>query len=91
MLLYNLANNPDKQKILTEEVHRLLPNIDSPMSKDILENSPYFWASLKESLRLTPLTVGTMRGAGQDLVLSGYRIPKGVRQTKQRTFLHKVM
>lgn len=79
MLLYNLAQNPEKQKKLTDEVFRLLPEIDSPMSKDILENSPYFRATLKESLRVTPLIVGTMRAAGQDLVLSGYKVPKGVR------------
>lgn len=81
MLLYNLTQNPEQQKKLTEEVFRLLPEINSPMSKDVLENSPYFRATLKESLRVTPLVVGTMRAAGQDLVISGYKIPKGVSQT----------
>lgn len=64
---------------MTEEVFRLLPEIDSPLSIEALENSPYFRATLKESLRVTPLLVGIMRAAGQDLVLGGYKVPKGVR------------
>lgn len=93
-LLYNLAQNPEQQKKLTEEVFRLLPDIDSPMSKDVLENSPYFRATLKESLRVTPLIVGTMRAAGQDLTLSGYKVPKGVSNSKtlsQRSCHHEIL
>lgn len=78
MLLYNLTQNLEQQKKLTEEIFRLLPEIDSPMSQDILENSPYFRATLKESLRVSPLVIGTMRAAGQDLALCGYKVPKGV-------------
>lgn len=38
---------------------------------------PYLRACLKESLRITPITPGNFRASGQDIVLSGYQIPKG--------------
>lgn len=38
---------------------------------------PYLKACVKESLRMYPLTIGNTRVPINDVVLSGYRIPKG--------------
>lgn len=78
-VLYNLAANPDKQEILRKEVLKILPEKDSKLSATSFNNMPYLRAVIKESLRMNPVVNGNMRAAGQDLVLQGYRIPKGVR------------
>lgn len=76
--LYHLAQNPDKQEKLREEVRRILPSIDGTLSPDNLKSLPYLRACFKEALRLSPILSGGMRGTGQDLVLQGYQVPKGV-------------
>lgn len=42
-----------------------------------MANAPYLRACLKEALRTSPVITGNGRMAGQDIVLSGYKIPKG--------------
>lgn len=77
-MLYFLAYNPPVQNKLREEMKRLLPNKDTPVTKDVLLNAPYLKACIKETLRLSPIAVATLRTTARDLVLSGYQIPKGV-------------
>ncbi|XP_055381402.1 uncharacterized protein LOC129611988 [Condylostylus longicornis] len=71
-----LAKNPQKQEKLRKEILKILPNKDTPITNSNLCNLPYLRACIKESLRIHPVTVGNFRTTGQDLVLSGYRIPK---------------
>lgn len=59
-----------------------LPNKDSPITNEILEELPYLKAVVKETTRLAPATVGGMRTMTEDSVFCGYRIPKGVRSLK---------
>lgn len=77
-LLYQLALNPEKQNKLIEEVFTLLPEVDSPLNKESLNNSPYFRACLKESMRMNPVIPGLLRASGQDIIIAGYQIPKMV-------------
>ncbi|XP_013107496.2 cytochrome P450 CYP12A2 [Stomoxys calcitrans] len=72
-----LALNPEKQSILREEVLKVLPHKDSEFDEAAFKNMPYLRASLKEALRVYPLFIGTARLIANDVVLSGYRIPKG--------------
>ena len=74
---YLLAKNPEKQKILREEILSKLPNKDSRLTTQSMANMPYLRACMKESARINPVFSGTLRAAGQDLVLQGYKIPKG--------------
>ncbi|XP_017482014.1 PREDICTED: probable cytochrome P450 12b2, mitochondrial [Rhagoletis zephyria] len=74
--IFLLAKNPEKQNILREELRTLLPNVDTPLVAQNLQNIPYLRACIKESMRITPIISGTMRATGRDLVLSGYRVPK---------------
>lgn len=74
-LLYNLANNQKAQDTLREEVMRILPTPETPLTTESLTSLPYMRACLKESMRITPVFSGNFRGAGRDMVIQGYQIP----------------
>lgn len=42
-----------------------------------MKSLPYLRACIKEAARINPVVLGGLRAAGQDLVLQGYRVPKG--------------
>ncbi|XP_076632594.1 cytochrome P450 302a1, mitochondrial [Colletes latitarsis] len=75
--LYHLARNQDIQEKLRSEAMQLLPRHDQPVTADILRNAMYTKAVIKESLRLNPISVGVGRILQTDVVISGYKIPKG--------------
>lgn len=76
--LYALAKNPEKQDILRKEVLSILPEKSSKLTQQSLNSIPYLRAVVKEALRLQQPINGNARCAGQDLVIQGYQIPKGV-------------
>lgn len=76
-LLYYLATNPRAQEKLHEEVKAVLPDKDLPVTLDTLKHIPYLKACLKESLRLAPIALGTLRTVQNDMVMGGYKVPKG--------------
>ena len=78
-LMYCLALNPEKQEILRKEVMKILPEKTSKLDVKSFNSVPYLRAVIKESLRLKPLIIGNVRATTSDIVLQGYRIPKGVR------------
>lgn len=80
-VLYCLAKNPDKQEILRKEINTILPEKHSLLSTSSFNNIPYLRAVIKEAMRLHPVVSGNLRSAGENLVLQGYQIPKGVRLT----------
>jgi cytochrome P450 family 12 len=75
--LYCLAKNPEKQQRLRDELIKILPSKDDRMTVDNMRNLPYLRAVIKEGLRHYPPTVGSARKIDHDLVLSGYKVPKG--------------
>ncbi|XP_053673839.1 cytochrome P450 CYP12A2-like [Anopheles nili] len=75
--LYCLATNPDKQAKLRKELLPAMPHKDSPLNADNMRNMPYLRACIKEAIRMFPVVAGNVRTAGRDIVLQGYRIPKG--------------
>ena len=77
--MYCLAKNPDKQAKLREELMKILPEKKSSLTPENMKNMPYLRAVIKESIRLYPAVVGNARKTGQDIVLQGYRVPKGVK------------
>lgn len=76
-MLLCLAKDPEKQQRVREEVMQILPQKNGDFTADALNNVPYLRACLKESMRVYPLSVGMVRVTQSDLVLSGYRVPKG--------------
>lgn len=79
--MLSLAKNPEKQDKLREEVLNILPHKDSEFTAEACKNMPYLRACIKESLRYYPLTVGNARAPINDVILSGYRVPKDTRVT----------
>lgn len=76
--MYHLAKNPEKQEKLRDEIRKTFPNTNAKLTPDSLNSIPYLRACIKEALRLSPVLSGGIRAAGQNIVLQGYRVPKGV-------------
>ncbi|XP_046661620.1 cytochrome P450 CYP12A2-like isoform X2 [Homalodisca vitripennis] len=66
-LLYALAKHPESQQWLFEHIS----------FRTHQQALPFLQAFIKETMRLWPVAIGTLRTPDKDLVLSGYRIPKG--------------
>ncbi|XP_059608190.1 probable cytochrome P450 12b2, mitochondrial [Phlebotomus argentipes] len=75
-VLYSLAINQEKQDNLREELMKILPEKDTPLTKEKMSNMPYLRACIKETFRLMPIVSGNFRGVGRNIVLQGYKIPK---------------
>ncbi|CAD6992842.1 unnamed protein product [Ceratitis capitata] len=76
-LLLCIAKNPEKQQKLFEEIKRILPQKESQLTIENMQNLPYMRACIKEGIRYYPILPGTVRRLPTDVVLSGYRIPAG--------------
>ncbi|XP_046996455.1 probable cytochrome P450 301a1, mitochondrial [Schistocerca americana] len=78
--LYYLSKNPEAQQRLFEEVYAQLPESQSqPLTASKLEECRYLRACFREAMRLKPIAPFNVRRCVVDnLVLSGYRIAKGV-------------
>jgi cytochrome P450 len=75
-LLYNLAKNPEVQEKLYKEIKEVVGDCKE-VTDSMIEQMKYLKACIKESLRINPTVNGTTRTTEHDIVLSGYRIPKG--------------
>lgn len=75
-LMINLAQNPDKQQVLREELRLTLAGgaVDAVTSSKL----PYLKACIRESHRHTPPSpFTTVRPTKKDLTISGYQVPEG--------------
>ena len=86
-VLYHLAKNPEKQDKLREEILTKLPEKNSKLSSQSMANMPYLRACIKEATRLNPVAEGNIRNLPHDVVMSGYRIPKGYEVATGNHFL----
>ncbi|KAK6631282.1 hypothetical protein RUM44_005808 [Polyplax serrata] len=75
--LYHLATNKEKQTQMHNESLRLLADLRTPVTPEILARAEYLKAVLKESFRLNPVSVGIGRILTEDAIFSGYNVPKG--------------
>ena len=76
ILLYDLASNPDKQEKLHQEIVKVTGKTGQ-MTEASLTELRYLKACIAESLRLNPIVHITSRTSQEDMVLGGYKIPKG--------------
>lgn len=76
-VLLCLSKHPDKQAKLREELLSIMPTKDSLLNEENMKDMPYLRAVIKETLRYYPNGLGTMRTCQNDVILSGYRVPKG--------------
>ncbi|KAF2902389.1 hypothetical protein ILUMI_03786 [Ignelater luminosus] len=86
-ILYQLALNPEKQRVLDEEIKRILPHKSTRLDSEKLEMMTYLKACIKETMRMYPVVIGNGRCTSRDCVIGGYQIPKGV----QVIFQHYVI
>ncbi|PNF21559.1 putative cytochrome P450 301a1, mitochondrial [Cryptotermes secundus] len=77
-ILYQLATRPDEQEKIHEELLRVLPSVDTPLTSRHLDQMLYLRAFVKEVFRMYSTVIGNGRTLQSDTVISGYRIPKGV-------------
>ncbi|XP_018803930.1 PREDICTED: cytochrome P450 12b1, mitochondrial-like [Bactrocera latifrons] len=75
--LYHIARNPEKQRALRRELIQIMPDPNTPLTVENTKNMPYLRACIKEAQRITPIAPGNLRTLPKDVVLSGYRIPRG--------------
>lgn len=75
-VLYHLARNAHVQRRLYEEICSVVGDKMKIEACD-LASMPYLKACVKEAFRLTPTIPNIVRIMTEDLVLSGYSIPKG--------------
>lgn len=80
MALYYVSKHPEVQEKLRAEIDQILVNKNTPVTYEALNQIPYTKACIKETLRLAPISIGNMRTMAKDVVIGGYRIPKGVRR-----------
>lgn len=57
---------------------KVLPEKNTPFTEEKTNNLPYLRACIKEVIRVLPVAGGNFRAVGEDIVLQGYFIPKGV-------------
>ncbi|KAJ8303574.1 hypothetical protein KUTeg_019970 [Tegillarca granosa] len=89
-LLTHLAENPEKQQKLYEELQQQFNTSDTLEAK--FRNMPYLKACLRESHRLVfPLRDGARRYLDKDMVVGGYLIPKGAFFTNQLVFCNNTI
>ena len=86
-ILYHLATNAAKQEKLYREIQQVLPNGQTPINVGALANLKYLKATVKEAMRLNPVSIGVGRILPEDGSFSGYFVPKDVMQKITQTLL----
>lgn len=76
-ILFCLAKNQDKQDKLRAELRQNIPDSTETLTAAPMANLPYLRAVIKESMRMFPPILGTIRKISDDLVLCGHKVPKG--------------
>lgn len=76
-ILYELSRNTALQEKLHDEVNHVVPTGKNPTYDD-LQEMPLLRATVKEALRMYPVTVFTSRVLNEEIVLCGYCIPAEV-------------
>nr|QTC11267.1 cytochrome P450 301A1 [Phenacoccus solenopsis] len=77
-ILYQIATRPEEQEKIYQELKRILPNPTDKLSAKALHEMNYLKAFIKEVFRMYSTVIGNGRTLQQDMVICGYRIPKGV-------------
>jgi len=84
---YLLSQNPAVEARLTDELHRVLRG-RPPQAVD-LQLLPYTEMVVRESLRLYPPAPGFAREPIEDVLIGGYKIPRGSLITVSTYALHR--
>ncbi|CAH1160273.1 unnamed protein product [Phaedon cochleariae] len=77
-ILYQIATRPDQQQKLYEELRRVMPDPREPLDSNKLEEMVFLKAFVKEVFRVYSTVIGNGRTLQEDMILLGYKVPKGV-------------
>ncbi|ERL93684.1 hypothetical protein D910_10972 [Dendroctonus ponderosae] len=77
-ILYQLATRPEQQEKLYQELKRVLPDKQAPLTSEKLNQMVFLKAFVKEVFRMYSTVIGNGRTLQEDMVLLGYKVPKGV-------------
>ncbi|ENN80608.1 hypothetical protein YQE_02973, partial [Dendroctonus ponderosae] len=77
-ILYQLATRPEQQEKLYQELKRVLPDKNAPLTSEKLNQMVFLKAFVKEVFRMYSTVIGNGRTLQEDMVLLGYKVPKGV-------------
>ncbi|XP_017146162.1 probable cytochrome P450 301a1, mitochondrial [Drosophila miranda] len=77
-MLYQLATRPEEQQKVHEELKRLLPDPNTPLTIPLLDQMHHLKAFIKEVFRMYSTVIGNGRTLQEDSVICGYQVPKGV-------------
>ncbi|SPP74231.1 probable cytochrome P450 301a1, mitochondrial [Drosophila guanche] len=77
-MLYQLATRPEEQQKVHEELKRLLPDPNTPLTIALLDQMHHLKAFIKEVFRMYSTVIGNGRTLQEDSVICGYQVPKGV-------------
>ncbi|XP_037048220.1 cytochrome P450 CYP12A2-like isoform X1 [Bradysia coprophila] len=86
--LYYLAKNPEKQEKLRKEVQAIPVDANGKLMPSSFQSVPYLRACIKEAMRMAPIIPGTTRAPVKDIVIKGYKIPKGTDIVMANILLH---
>ena len=76
--LYHLSRNSWAQNKLRTEINSVLKSKSDPLSMEKFSQMPYMKACVKETMRLTPVSIGVGRVTQQEMIINDYLIPKGM-------------
>lgn len=80
--LYHISKDQRVQDLLFDEALKILPKIDDLLTPSMMNSEiPFARAVLKETFRMNPISVGVGRILNKDMILSGYHVPKNVRNS----------
>lgn len=84
-----LAKHPKKQCKLRSEILAIAPTKDCVLTVESMKKLVYLKASIKESLRMFPVSPGVEEEIRENIVLEGFQIPEGTRIFLASSFLQK--
>ncbi|KAJ8912880.1 hypothetical protein NQ315_011203 [Exocentrus adspersus] len=77
-ILYQLATRPEQQEKLYQELKKIIPDPNVALDAQKLDQMVFLKAFIKEVFRVYSTVIGNGRTLQEDMVLLGYRVPKGV-------------
>ncbi|XP_046748006.1 probable cytochrome P450 301a1, mitochondrial [Diprion similis] len=77
-ILYQLATRPEAQEKMYQELLKILPDPNVPITTQHLDQAVYMKAFIREVFRVYSTVIGNGRTLQNDTVICGYKVPKGV-------------
>ena len=75
--LYHLSRNVWAQNKLRNEINSVLKSRSDSLSMEKLSQMSYLKACVKETMRMTPVSIGVGRVTTQRMIIDDYIVPKG--------------